>query len=670
MFLKDSFPSLRDAHINFGKAEFDSLAKELESRDRFKNVSCYANNIRCNVRSFEQTYKRVNHILISGYDMTDMLASVTVISKALSDNFDIPLTRRIENAENEDYVISESDFFGLNGSSRSENEAGGVSDDEYDKYFGDEDDEDDEDEEYEEDDEAEEYEEAEEYYDDGFDDKYGFEDFECCLPEYELYEKPDNEADDEADNEADEADIHCDEKLPIDIMYFVMMAENASSVKKNVDIIDRYGNRIIFVLVKKDPNHMRLDNMQADGCKVTAESMFFDHIDIPADSTEYLAGVIEKQFEENHLSYASVKPYIEKFAAAENVYDEYTAYKAARYVISKHYENSPPTDCTLKAEDFPNLIIHDKTNLPCCASAQKLIGVKKQLDTVRRQVRCMKYDKMRMNKIRFSPVGTAYNMAFTGPPGTAKTTVARMFADMLAKEGFISAGNFTECRKSDIVGGYVGHTARKCDSLFSDLAEKGGGVLLFDEIYTLSEKDAQSQFDIEAINCIVQNIENYRSSVYCIFAGYEDKMEAFFESNPGMASRIGIRVKFDGYDNSTLCDIFGSFLEQEKYVLSENCDDILYDCFDEMRNRQGCNFGNAREARNLFDNVKRVMAERVDTNAALEDDFTFVFRNDVKKAIDMSIEALCTATLHCDSEGNDEKDIQPEENLHRCGFIL
>lgn len=59
MFLKDSFPSLRDAHINFGKAEFDSLAKELESRDRFKNVSCYANNIRCNVRSFEQTYKRV-----------------------------------------------------------------------------------------------------------------------------------------------------------------------------------------------------------------------------------------------------------------------------------------------------------------------------------------------------------------------------------------------------------------------------------------------------------------------------------------------------------------------------------------------------------------------------------------------------------------------------------
>ena len=151
MFLKDSFPSLRDAHINFGKAEFDSLAKELESRERFKNVSCYANNIRCNVRSFEQTYKRVNHILISGYDMIDMLASVTVISKALSDNFDIPLTRRIENAENEDYVIPESVFFGLNGFSKSENEAGGVSDDEYDKYFGDEDD------------EAEEYEEAEEY---------------------------------------------------------------------------------------------------------------------------------------------------------------------------------------------------------------------------------------------------------------------------------------------------------------------------------------------------------------------------------------------------------------------------------------------------------------------------------------------------------------------------
>lgn len=656
MFLKDSFPSLRDAHINFGKAEFDSLAKELESRDRFKNVSCYANNIRCNVRSFEQTYKRVNHILISGYDMIDMLASVTVISKALSDNFDIPLTRRIENAEEEsDFIVSESDFFGFEDSSKAVNNDSNQSDDEYDKYFGD--DSDEYDDEYD-----------DEYYDDEFDDKYDYDDYESCPADYELPRKQDCEDVSESDVEAD---VYCDEeRLPLDIVYFVMTQETVSTVKRNVDIIDPYGERIIFVLVKKNPGYMLQENVQADECRKIAESMFFDYIDIPADSREYLADTIEKQFEENHLSYTSVKPYTEKLAASENVYDEYTAYKAARYVISKHYENSPPTDCTLKAKDFPNLIIHDKTNLPCCASAQKLIGVKKQIDTVCRQVRCMKYDKMRMNKIRFSPVGTAYNMAFTGPPGTAKTTVARMFADMLAKEGFISAGNFTECRKSDIVGGYVGHTARKCDSLFSDLAEKGGGVLLFDEIYTLSEKDAQSQFDIEAINCIVQNIENYRSSVYCIFAGYEDKMEAFFESNPGMASRIGIRVKFDGYDNSTLCDIFGSFLEQEKYVLSENCDDILYDCFDKMRNRQGCNFGNAREARNLFDNVKRVMAERVDTNAALEDDFTFVFRSDVKKAIDMSIEALCTATLHNDSDGNDEKDIQPEENLHRCGFIL
>lgn len=666
MFLKDTFPSLRDTHINFGKAEFDGLAKELESRERFKNVSCYADNIRCNVRSFEQTYKRVNHILISGYDMTDMMASMTVISKALSDNFDIPLTRRIENAEREDdFIVSESDFFGFEDFSKAVNKDSNQPDDEYDKYFGD-----DPDDEYYDDETDGEYDDkSDEYYDDEFDDKYGYDDFECCLSEYELLQKQECE---EAYTADEEADMYCDEeRLPLDIIYFVMTHETACAVKRNVDIIDLYGKRIIFVLVKKNPGYMRQENVQADECRKIAESMFFDHIDIPADSREYLTGVIERQFEENHLLYTSVKPYIEKLSGYESVYNEYTAYKAARYVISKHYADSPPSDHTLKANDFPYLIIHEKTEFPYRKSTQKLIGAEKQLRTVRRQVNCMKYEKTRMGKISFSPVGTAYNMAFTGPPGTAKTTVARMFADMLAKEGFISAGNFVECRKSDIVGGYVGHTARKCDDLFSNLAERGGGVLFFDEIYTLSEKKAQTQFDIEAINCIVQNIENYRSCIYCIFAGYEDKMKAFFESNPGMASRIGIRVKFDGYDNATLCDIFGSFLEQEKYVLSENCDDILYECFDKMRNRQGGNFGNAREARNLFDNVKRVMAERVDAGSALEDDFTFVLRSDIKKAAELSIEASCETAVADDSDENDDiKTTAQGRSLHRCGFIL
>lgn len=661
MFLKDTFPSLRDTHINFGKAEFDSLANELKSRERFKNVICYAENIRCNIRSFEQTYKRVNHILISGYDMTDIMASMTVISKALSDNFDIPLTRRIQNAEEEsDFVVSESDFFGFEDSSKAVNKGSDQSDDEYDKYFGD-----DPDEYY--DDEYDD--ESNECYDDEFDDKYDYDDYESCPADYELPGKQDCEDVSEADVEAN---MYCDEeRLPLDIVYFVMTQETVSTVKRNVDIIDPYGERIIFVLVKKNPGYMLQENVQADECRKIAESMFFDHIDIPADSREYLADTIEKQFEENHLSYTSVKLYTEKLAASENVYNEYTAYKAARYVISKHYANSPSSDRALSTKDFPYLIIHDKTGLPYHRSYGKLIGVKKQLDMVRCQVDCMKYDRVRMGKIDFLPIGTAYNMAFVGPPGTAKTTVARMFADMLAGEGFISAKNFVECRKSDIVGGYVGHTARKCDNLFSNLAEKGGGVLFFDEIYTLSEKKAQTQFDIEAINCIVQNIENYRSSVYCIFAGYEDKMKAFFESNPGMASRIGVRVKFDGYDNATLCDIFGSFLEQEKYVLSENCDDILYECFDKIRNRQGRNFGNAREARNLFDNVKRVMAERVDMGAALEDDFTFVLRSDIKKAAELSIEASCETMLADNSDGNDEvKTITQDMPLHRCGFIL
>lgn len=202
-------------------------------------------------------------------------------------------------------------------------------------------------------------------------------------------------------------------------------------------------------------------------------------------------------------------------------------------------------------------------------------------------------------------------MVFAGQPGTAKTTVAREFAKVLAERGIIpSTENFRECRKSDIVGQYVGHTAQKVDSLFQELHSKGGGVIFFDEIYTLSEKNNTS-FDTEAINCITQNMENYRSSVFCIFAGYRGKMSDFINSNPGMSSRITTTINFATYDNSALCNIFDSIIRKNKFTVIGEYHDEINSFFDKLREMKGDNFGNGREARNLFDNAKRCAANRV-----------------------------------------------------------
>ena len=148
------------------------------------------------------------------------------------------------------------------------------------------------------------------------------------------------------------------------------------------------------------------------------------------------------------------------------------------------------------------------------------------------------------------------------------------------------------------------------DKLFSDMAANGGGVIFFDEIYTLSENDSTS-FDREAVTCIVQNMENYRDKVFCIFAGYEEKMMEFLSSNPGLSSRIPFTIKFGGYSDETLINIFSSIAAAEHYKIAGGCNDIISDFFGKLRAYRGERFGNGREARNLFTNAKQKHALRI-----------------------------------------------------------
>ena len=199
----------------------------------------------------------------------------------------------------------------------------------------------------------------------------------------------------------------------------------------------------------------------------------------------------------------------------------------------------------------------------------------------------------------------AMHMIFTGNPGTAKTTVARLFAGILKDNGILSVGDLYELGRSDLVGQYVGWTAPTVKRRFK---EARGSVLFIDEAYSLVD-DKEGLFGDEAINTIVQEMENNREDMVVIFAGYPDKMKEFVDRNPGLKSRIAFHVPFDDYNAGELFEIAGLLAEDSGVVLDSGVKDRLLPIFEKaLKNND---FGNGRFVRNLIEKAKMKQAHRL-----------------------------------------------------------
>lgn len=322
-----------------------------------------------------------------------------------------------------------------------------------------------------------------------------------------------------------------------------------------------------------------------------------------------IENVICSYFWERNFEYDNTVREIDLLVKQLKGRDEYTVTAAARQIVNNHLFNDPD-DRQLMPEDFRGVselfALH-----PSRLASKKLhlVGLEKETEKINGIIHSINIDKLRYEK-RISDSFTGCSMVFAGPPGTAKTTLARRFAGELADLRIIKSTNFKECCKSDYVGQYVGHTAAKIDAMFEEMAEKGGGVIFFDEIYTLAEDNA-TIFDKEAITCIVQNMENYRNSVFCIFAGYEDKMNDFLNANPGMRSRISFIVKFSGYNDDVLCEIFSRMAAEDNYKIPADSESTVKNFFQSLRSARGEQFGNGREARNLYINAKQHHALKI-----------------------------------------------------------
>ena len=199
----------------------------------------------------------------------------------------------------------------------------------------------------------------------------------------------------------------------------------------------------------------------------------------------------------------------------------------------------------------------------------------------------------------------AMHMVFTGNPGTAKTTVARLFARIMRENGLLSRGHLVEVGRGDLVGKYVGWTAQTVQKRFE---QAEGGVLFIDEAYSLVDGRSGSYGD-EAINTIVQEMENYRDDMVVIFAGYPDRMEEFLQKNPGLRSRIAYYVPFADYSVEELCSIAALTARKKGLHLDDQAQEKLASVFETAR-RQG-DFGNGRYVRNILEKAKMAQATRL-----------------------------------------------------------
>ena len=196
---------------------------------------------------------------------------------------------------------------------------------------------------------------------------------------------------------------------------------------------------------------------------------------------------------------------------------------------------------------------------------------------------------------------------FTGNPGTGKTTVARIMADVFKTLGVVSRGQLVEADRAKLVAGYSGQTAIKTNQLVDQAL---GGVLFIDEAYTLKSSDGDT-FGAEAIDTLLKRLEDDRGKFICIVAGYTDQMHDFIDSNPGLKSRFTQTIHFDDYTPDELTQIFINLAKGKNFTIDNDTEAAIHREFEQLYLRRDKNFGNAREARRIFDGAVERQSQRL-----------------------------------------------------------
>jgi probable Rubsico expression protein CbbX len=241
---------------------------------------------------------------------------------------------------------------------------------------------------------------------------------------------------------------------------------------------------------------------------------------------------------------------------------------------------------------------------------EDLIGLAPVKARIKEIAALLLVQKLRKNLgMGLNSAAVGLHMSFTGSPGTGKTAVANRMADILFKLGYIRKGHLITVTRDDLVGQYIGHTAPKTKEV---LKRAMGGVLFIDEAYYLYKPDNERDYGAEAIEILLQVMENQREDLVVIFAGYKDRMDSFYESNPGLSSRVANHIDFPDYTPDELLQIGELMLEEQQYRMTESAKAALLEYVDKRKDLPL--FANARTIDNAIDKARMKHANRMFTS--------------------------------------------------------
>ena len=241
---------------------------------------------------------------------------------------------------------------------------------------------------------------------------------------------------------------------------------------------------------------------------------------------------------------------------------------------------------------------------------RELIGLQPVKTRIREIAALLLVDRLRKQFALTSETPTLH-MNFTGNPGTGKTTVALRMAEILHRLGYVREGHLVSVTRDDLVGQYIGHTAPKTKEV---IKKAMGGVLFIDEAYYLYKPENERDYGAESIEILLQVMENNRDDLVVILAGYKDRMDKFFHSNPGMRSRVAHHIDFPDYSANEMLDIAKLMLAEQNYYFSPDAEKAFLDYI--TRRMKMEHFANARSVRNALDRARLRQANRLFANAS------------------------------------------------------
>lgn len=281
----------------------------------------------------------------------------------------------------------------------------------------------------------------------------------------------------------------------------------------------------------------------------------------------------------------------------------YYAKKFAERIALRHGEKGTGTPPIVLPDEIEGTEYVEKTFDEAIRQLDKYIGV----DNIRQKIQSLTLMMSQEAERKGTEVRCKDHFLFLGNPGTGKTTIARIFADIMASMGVLKVGQLVEVSRKELVASYVGQTAPMVEAAVNKAI---GGVLFIDEAYTLLQNDSDT-FGREAIDCLLKLMEDRRGEFICIAAGYDKEMGEFLKSNSGLASRFNETIHFDDYTGEQLYDILQMMLRGDNLRLDAGDETWTRNYFKKMYLMRTAKFGNARDVRNVLDKAKKQQAQRI-----------------------------------------------------------